>query len=245
MGDLNEAEKGELEKHLETCSDCRSERERYIRTLDLMHSVEEEPVPRHFFVPSQAEIRNPRQLFAQMTPLWKATVAAAAVLFLLAGIAAISRLQIRSDSAGWAVSFGRSDIDVAALKQDILKIAEERNRGAIASWNQKLRTDIEHTFEDLTQKQQDEFTAALGRLDSRLTGRLDSAAAEINDDTRALAAEIYRTVARQRAQDLAVINLRMDSFEANSAFKDRQTEAVLDTLVNVAALSLSETGGQR
>ena len=245
LGDLTEAEKQALEKHLETCSDCRSEQESYLRILNLMQSGDDEPVPRHFFVPQQAEARNPRQLFGQMKPLWKATVAAAALLFLLIGVAAISRLQIRSDSDGWTVSFSRSDIDVAALKQDILKTAEERNRNAIASWDQKVRSEMEGSFSDLTQKQRDEIMAALARSDARFSRRLDAAEAQMKDDSQELAAEIYQTVAQQRAQDLAVINLRMDSFETNNAIKNHQTDAVLDTLVNVAALSLSETGGQR
>ena len=49
LGDLAEEEQRALEEHLITCSDCRSERESYIRTLDLMQSVDDEPVPHHFF----------------------------------------------------------------------------------------------------------------------------------------------------------------------------------------------------
>ena len=104
---------------------------------------------------------------------------------------------------------------------------------------------MEGSFNDLTQKQRDEIMAALARSDARFSRRLDAAEAQMKDDSQELAAEIYQTVAQQRAQDLAVINLRMDSFETNNAIKNHQTDAVLDTLVNVAALSLSETGGQR
>jgi hypothetical protein len=245
LGDLTEEELRALEEHLATCSDCRAEREDYIRALDLMQSVDDESVPHHFFVSPQQEIRNPWQLFNQMKPIWKAAVAAAAVLFLLMGFAAVSRLQIRSDSTGWAVSFSRSDIDVAALKQEILEAAGERDRQAIASWDQKVGSEMESTLTDLTKRQQNEFMAALARVDSRLTGRLETTEARMKDSTQKLTSEVYQTVAQQRAEDLEIINLRFDSFEMNSAIKDRQTDAVLDTLVNVAALSLSETGGQR
>jgi hypothetical protein len=245
LGDLAEEDRHALEEHLAKCPDCRSERESYIRTLDLMRSVDDESVPHHFFIPPQQEISNPWQLFKQMKPIWKAMAAAAAILFLLIGVAAVSRMQIRSDSDGWAVSFGPSNIDVAALKQDILNTAEERSRQAITSRYQKVRSEMESTFTDLTQKQQNELMAALARVDSRLTGRLDIAEAQMKDDKQNLASEIYRTVAQQRAQDLEVINLRFDSFEANNAIKDRQTNALLGTLVDVAELSLRETGGQR
>ena len=86
--------------------------------------------------------------------------------------------------------------------------------------------------------------AALARLDSRFTGRLDTTEVRLKDDTQKASAEIYRTVAQQRAQDLEIINLRFDSFETSTAIKDRQTNAVLDTLVQVAEFSLRETGGQ-
>ncbi len=244
LDDLSEEEVRELETHLETCSDCRSERERYLRTLELVQSMDDEPIPHHFFVPPQEDIRNPWQLFSRLKPGWKVSAAAAIVLVLLIGIAAVSRLQIRSDSDGWAMSFSRSDIDVAALKEDILQAAEERNRQAITESIQEARDEIEHSFTDLTGKQRTELLTALARLDSRLTGRLDTAEARMKDDTQELASEIYRTVAQQRAEDLEVINLRLDSFEINSALKDHQTDAVLGTLVHVAELSLRETGGQ-
>jgi len=244
MGDLAEEERQALEEHLATCSDCRSERESYIRILDLMQSVDDESVPHHFFIHPQEETHNPWQLFGQMKPLWKTTIATAAVLFLLIGIAAISRLQIRSNSDGWVMSFNSSAIDAAALKKDILKTAEELNRQVRIAWTQKVRGEIENSFTDLTTKQRDELMAALARLDSRLTGRLDVAETRIKDDKQKLASEIYHTVDQQRAQDLEVINLRFDSFELNNAIQGRQTDAVLDTLVQLAELSFREAGGQ-
>jgi hypothetical protein len=244
LGDLAEEELQALEAHVAGCSDCHAEREDYIRTLDLMQSVDDEPVPHHFFIRPQEEVRNPWQLFGQMKPVWKASVAAAAVLFLLVGIAAISRLQIRSDSNGWAVSFNSNIIDVAALKEDILETAEERNRQVTAAQTQRVRDELKSSFSDLSENQQKEFMAALAQLDSRFAGRLDTTEAGMKEDTQKWVSEIYQTLTQQRAQDLEVINLRFDSFEMNNAIKDRQTNAVLDTLVQVAELSLRETGGQ-
>ncbi len=245
LGDLTEEELQTLKEHLATCSDCRLERENCTRTLDLIQSVDDEPVPHHFFIHPQEEIRNPWRLYNQMKPLWRAAVAAAAAVLLLVGAAAVSRLQIRSNSDGWAVSFSRSDIDIAALKEDILKTADERNRQTTSARTQEMRDELERLFSDLTQKQQAEVMAAIARMDSRFAGRLDTVEARTKDDRQKLASEIYRTVDQQRAQDLEVINLRFESFEMNSAIKDRQTNAALDTLIHVAELSLRETGGQQ
>ena len=244
LGDISEEERQALEAHIAICPDCRSEWESYIQTLDMMQSVDDEPVPHHFFIHPQEDVRNPWQLFGQMKPAWKTSVAAAAALFLLIGIAAISRLQIRSDSNGWAVSFNSNAIDVAALKEEILKSAEETNRQVTAARTQRVRDELKSAFSDLSENQQEKFMAALAQLDSRFTGRLDTTEVEMKEDTQKLVSEIYRAITQQRAQDLEVINLRFDSFEMNNAIKDRQTNAVLDTLVQVAELSLRETGGQ-
>jgi hypothetical protein len=238
LGDLTAKEQQALEAHLTACSHCRSERESYIQTLHLMQSVEDEPVPHHFFVHPEERMSNPWQLFRQMKPRWQAMTAAFAGLFLLMGIAAISRLQIRSDRGGWVMSFGRNDIDVAALKKDILKSAEEKNREAGASWLQEARAEIARSRADLTRQQQTELTAALARLDSRFTGRLTLAEGRMRDDTQKLAVGLYKTVAQQRAQDLGIINVRFDSIETNHAIDARQTDAILDTLLQVAELRL-------
>lgn len=245
LGDLTEEEQRALEDHLAACSDCRLERENYIRTLDLMRSVNDETVPHHFLVHPQEEISNPRQLFGQMKPIWKTAIAAAAALFLLIGVAAASRLQIRSDPSGWVLSFSRSDIDVAALKKDILETAEERNRQATTAWIQQVKDEIERSTADLTDRQKADLTAAMARLDSRFSQRLDTAEVRMKDDSQRLTDEIYQRIAGQRERDLEAINLRFDGLETSSALKDWQTNAVLDTLVQVAELSLRETGGQK
>ena len=142
------------------------------------------------------------------------------------------------------MSFNSNVIDVAALREDILKTAEERNRQATAAWAQKVRDDIESSFTDLTREQRDELMTSLAQLDARLTGGLDTVETRMKDNTQKLETEIYQTVDQQRAQDLEVINLRFDSFELNNAIQGRQTDAVLDTLVQLAELSFREAGGQ-
>ena len=57
LGDLTEEELQALKTHLETCAHCRSERENYLQTLDLMKSVRDEAIPRHFFVNPEDLIR--------------------------------------------------------------------------------------------------------------------------------------------------------------------------------------------
>jgi len=238
LGDQTGEERQAFETHLSTCPECRSERESYIRTLQLIRSVSDEPVPRHFFVYPEKPLSNPWLIFRQMKPGWRVSVAAVAGLFLLLGIAAISRLQIRSSPSGWVLSFGSGAIDTAAFKEEILRSAEERSLAAKAAWIQEMRAEMARARADLVRQQKTEFTDAGARMDSLFTGRLALAEGRMKNDAHQLAGDIYSAVTQQRAQDLAVINIRFDSLEANNDIKERQTDAILDTLVQAAALEL-------
>ncbi len=145
--DLAPGERQSFEEHLAACPDCRAERASYLRTLELMQSVEDKPVPRHFFVPAGNPRLNPRDLFRMLKPHWQVLAAAAACLFIIVSI-------------GWATSLRRSEIDVAALKKDILKSMEEKNRADRTAWLQEVRAEIERSRTDLTQEQQARLSAA-------------------------------------------------------------------------------------
>jgi len=143
------------------------------------------------------------------------------------------------------MSFGGDIIDVAALKADILQTAEERTRQARTEWFQDVRAEIGESFADLDDQRQTELVAALDQLESSFNGRLTAAEDRMKDETQKLAGDIYQTVAGERARDLGLIDLRFDSIETSNFLRNQQTNAVLDTLVQVAEISLSETGGQR
>jgi len=88
-------------------------------------------------------------------------------VLILIGIAGISRLQIRSVPDGWRMSFGREDIDITTLKEDILRAAEQRNREANVALIREMRAEIARSGAEFTQARQATLAAALSRLDSR------------------------------------------------------------------------------
>jgi anti-sigma factor RsiW len=225
LEDLAAEEKQPLEEHLAECPRCRSEKESYSQTLQLMKSVDSEPVPRHFFVHPEERKLNPWALFRLMKPHWQVAAAALAGLFLLT-------------SAGWVMSLTRNNIDVAALKKDILNAAEEKNNQAKAVWFQEVQAEIARSNTDLTKQQKAEITAAMTRLDSRLTGRMAASENRMRDDTKDFAVSLYRTVAQDRAQDLRFINLRFDAIEANNAIETRRNDAIFGTLLQATELRL-------
>jgi hypothetical protein len=225
LEDLSTEEKQSLDEHLAECPHCRLERDSYDRTVQAMRSINDDPVPRHFLIHPEEQRFSPWELFRLLKPRWQAMAAAFVVLFLLAG-------------AGLAISLTRPGIDVAALKKDLLKSAEEQNNQARAVWMQAVQDEIARSSTNLTQQQKVELTAALSRLDSRWTGRLSAAESRVKGDTRDLAVNLYRTVSQDRAQDLKFINLRFDSIETKSAIETRQYDAMLGTLFQAAELRL-------
>ncbi len=238
LGDLTAEEGQALKAHLLTCAHCRSEQEGYASLLRMMQSVEDDPVPRHFLIHAEERVSNPWQLFQQMKPRWQAIALAFSGLLILIGIFALSRLQIRSDSNGWEVSFGHSDVDIIALKRDILKTAENSNREARDAWLQEVRAEIALSRADLTRQQQAQLAAGLAHLESSFIERLILTEGRMRDETQKQAVALYRTVAQQRAQDLDAINLRFDGMETYNAIETRQTDAILNTLLQVAELRL-------
>jgi hypothetical protein len=225
LGDLTADERQALEAHLAACPQCRSEQESYAMTLSLIQSVDNEPAPRHFFVQPEEQELNPWALFRLLKPRWQAIAAAVAGLLLLAGI-------------GGIMGFTRSSVDVAALKSDFLKSAEEQNRRTVEGYLREVRAEIALTRTDLTQQQKAELIAALDHMDSRIAGRMKLGEDRMRDDAQKMAVDVYRTVSQQRAQDLNLINLRFDGVETKNAVETQQTDAMLSTLFQVAELKL-------
>jgi hypothetical protein len=238
LGDLDKEAQQELQRHLEECSRCRAEHKSYSQTVDLLKSFEDDPVPHHFFVYPDERKFNFWKLFRHMRPRWQAVTAAAFAMMFLLGIAAISRLHTQFGQSGWVVDFGGSQIDVAALKNDILREIDEKNKEARTVWLDEVREEIASSISSLTQDQQAELEAALSRLDAKISRKIQLAEDNATTDAENLAVDIYWAISKQRAQDLSVINLRFDSIEASDIIKTRQTNAILGTLLQEASLRI-------
>lgn len=249
VGDLTAEEQQALNSHLAACPPCREEHDRYAETLRLLLSAGDEPIPRHFFVYPNEHVSNPWQLFRQLVPRWQAVTAGIAGLFVFLGIATVSGLQIRSDHGAWAMTFGRGSapagIDVAALRADILRTADENNRAAAIGWIQDLRSEMANSRSDLTQQQQYQLTTALTGLENRVNNRVTATADELRAGSQKSFVDLYQVVSSQREQDLNDVNTRLDKVVENNESRARQTDAILDTLLQIANLNLKQPGDQK
>ena len=170
-GDLSAQEQQRLDLHLAGCAPCREEQALYAHTLEMLKSVEDEPVPRHFFVYPPEPSASPWQVFRQLMPGWQVATAGALAVLVLFSVAAVSGVRFQSDRGAWSLSFGRAvspaGVDVAALKADILKTTEERNRANAMVWIRDLRAEL-LTRTDITQQQQMQLVEALSGIETRL-----------------------------------------------------------------------------
>jgi hypothetical protein len=249
VGDLSPEEQRGLDCHLAACQLCRREQEQYAAALCLLQSAGDEPVPRHFFVYPKERTANPWQLFRQMTPRWQIVTACVATLFVVLSMTAVAGLQVRGDRDAWTVSFGRSaagaDIDVNVLKADILRAAGEKNRDLLLTNIQILRSEIAGTRADLTQQQQIQLLSTLERVETRVNNRINLTAEDLKAGSQRSALDLYQAVSLQREQDVNATNARLDKVVENFESRTRQTDAILETLLQIANLNLKQPGDQK
>jgi hypothetical protein len=237
LGDLPKEEEHALEAHLAACSYCRSERTSYARTIQLLPSLTDEAAPRHFFIHQEERSFTPWRLFLQLPRRWQTAIVCAAALTLLIGFAAISRLQIQSNSNGWAISFGRNNMDESTLKKEVLEIAEKKNREARIEWIREAR-EIARSQTDQLQQERSQLATLLARRDSGIIGLIAGSEGQVREDTRKLVATLYQLIEQQREQDIKAVSLRLESADANNAIKAQQTNEILDTLLLTAEMKL-------
>ncbi len=249
VGDLAAEEQQSLDAHLAACPFCRTEHDRVAETLSVLQSAGDEPVPRHFFVYPKDPAWNPWQLFRQMIPGWQVATACVVCLLLFLSAANVMGIQVQRDTGGWALTFGGSRAlsgsDIAALKADILRSTEETNREIALRYIQSLRAEMNGVLADLGQQQQNQLVAALDRLETRVNNRIVATADELKAGSQNSAASLYQTVSLQRAQDINAVNARLDKVTDNAEVKARQTDEILETLLQIANLNLKQPGDQK
>jgi hypothetical protein len=230
IGDLSDADRRELEAHLDECPHCRMERESFAQTIRLLASAEDEPAPRHFFITPDEEVVSPWRFFMKMRFRLRAAFAGAFIIALFLSGAALSQFHVRLTPEGWAAGFGRGDFDTAALRDELLKAAAEDGLKNGRQLMEEVRNEIARLQEDEDRKTR-QLEEVLLRLDSKIDGRVKRSEEEIRQDTQIMAAAMYQELARQRALDIEAITLRLKLAEIREYLNTRQTEEVLLTLL--------------
>jgi hypothetical protein len=235
-----------LNSHVEACPACASELQAYREVFSGMRSIEDEEAPRHFFV--YPEDRRPSRwaFFRRMQPGWQAFAVCIMGFAVLMPALALSRLHIRSGNGVLTVAFGEPALsspqpappapDLSALEARILKAVEEKNRKDSLEWVRTLRSEIARSQKNFTPQQRVFLEAAVASVESRLRNRIEDTARLVIDRNESSIAAVYDAVSLQRDRDLAMVNNRFNRLTVNNELKSDQTNAILETLLQVAEL---------
>jgi hypothetical protein len=246
LDDLSPQERDALGDHLAKCPACALEKELMTATVRQLRSPLDVPVPRHFFVYPEARQLTPWRLFRQIGFAWQfATVAV--VLFLMVGAGLMSaRFQFRAQDGVYSVSFGKMPLthstiapaaaNVEALKQELLTAVDERLRIEHLQWAQVVQSELKQSTKRLDQQQRQLIRTALEDLETRLNSRMNLAQTVLEKQNDQAFLTVYDAFQSQREQDLTRIYTGLTQMVARGAIKERQTDAILNTLLEVAEL---------
>lgn len=249
MGELSTEEQQSLNLHLAECAPCGHEHSQYAETLHQLRSVSDVPIPRHFFVYREERAESPWQVFRRMSVAWQGAIAAAALLFAVLTISAAFRANIRWENGAWILSFGKSvapnippvqapPVNAADIEARILKVVEERNRMEKLEWVRTLRIELEQSNRSTTEQQHKILQVALSDLELRLGSQINTTAKALEDRSDRAFTNLYQVISTERERDLATFNTRLNRLAANDEVRGNQTDAILETLLQVAELKL-------
>jgi hypothetical protein len=249
MGDLDAEEQQSLNLHLAECAPCRDEHSQYVETLRQMRLAGDVPVPRHFFVYSGERSKSPWSVFRSMNLAWQGAIAAAALLLGVLAASAVFRLNVRAEAGTWVLSIGEGApaqiiplpaqvVDSAAIEARVLSIVEDRNRREKLDWIRMIRAEIAKSNRSMSEDQRRLLQAALSDVEARLGGEISAAARSLEDRSDRALTTLYQVISSEHERDLVSVNTRLNSLAVNGERRNNQTEAILDTLLQVADLKL-------
>lgn len=249
LGDLEGGDSAELEEHLAGCAQCRREQEEYQDAVEQLGRVEDEPVPGHFFVPADAPSASWRELLATVGWPWRVATAGGVLALLLLAALGIARLQFRAENGVYAFSFGRplpefdngakTEAAIQALRVEMRGFVDETIQSERRLYLAALRSELARSSRDLSPEQKRFLQVALDDVEKRLDERVVNTGASIASKTAGSLDTLYATIQAQRTQDLALIRKSItDTARVNEA-KERETQEVLNTLLEVADLQIN------
>lgn len=245
LSDLDSAQQQALDRHLAECAPCSAEKELYAQTFRRMNSVEDVPVPRHFLVYPEEGSASPWSLFRGLSPVWQGSLAAAVLILLMTSAMAASRMQFKAENGVYSISFGRISpakalpapaptLDTAALEARLLRTVEDRNRKEGLEWIRTLRAEMARSQKSITREQGVLLRTALDNLEARMNVRVDQTARALDDRNSRSLATFYQAMQLQRDSDRAIVDSRLNRLALNGEIKSNQTDAILETLIQVA-----------
>ena len=246
LDELGDAEKQELKFHVPDCHSCTEEQQRYADTVERLRTASTVDIPRHFFVYADPQRNWKSKLGAVFSHPWRLGAAAVILLVLVIGAAALFRLQVRVEHGVFTVGFGQSLSTRSTsaseqtpgltpkLREELIQVIDERSDRKLAELMVAMRAELRRTQDSSTRRQRRQWELLLSGLETRVKHRWDEQRAGLQTEVNQSMARLYHTLQAQREQDLSLIQVRMNRMAADGLMKDKETEEILSTLLQVA-----------
>ena len=242
LGELAPGELRALQAHLASCPRCAEENEQYAAAVGALETSARGggvDVPRHFFVYPEERGIGLRELFALLSPALRAALCAAGAM--------VALLTIVSASLTWrlvresAVTRLAPAVDVPALRADVLRLVDEKSRADKLELARELRGELARFWSASNTRERALLESALTSLEHRVSERIAGTASQLDEKTGRALAAVYQSVETRQRQDLLAIDDRLNRIAATGEQKNDQTNAILETLLEVAELRLDRT----
>ncbi|PYV19806.1 MAG: hypothetical protein DMG07_01115 [Acidobacteria bacterium] len=243
LEDLPPEELRALQAHLAACPQCAQENERYAATVGALETAARGAgvdVPRHFFVYPAERGMGLRELFALLSPALRAALFAAG--------AAVALLTIVGASLTWLLAresaltrLAPQAVDVPALRAELLRLVDEKSRADKLELARELRGELARFWSASNTRERAMLESALTSLEGRVNERIVGTANQLEERTGRAVASAYQSVETKQRQDLLAIDDRLSRLAATGEQKNDQTNAILETLLEVAELRLDRT----
>lgn len=246
LDDLAREERQALEAHLAECPACSLEQELYAATVHQLRSTCDVAVPRHFFVHPKTVRFTPWHLFLQLSLSWRIATAATVILLLIGVGLLTANIQFKAENGIYSFSFGKPPIsrpvqatrgaDAEALKRELLIAVEEKIQNERLQLIHLLQSELKASTTSASHEQRQFLQAALHDVETRLNGQLVSTGEALQARNERTMLSLYGAWQAQRQHDLAGINDSLGKMVARGEVKEQQTDAILNTLIQVAEL---------
>jgi hypothetical protein len=243
LGELAPGELRALQAHLASCPRCAEENEQYAAAVGALETSARGggvDVPRHFFVYPEERSMGLRELFALLSPALRAALFAAG--------AVVALLTIVSASLTWRLARGSAvtrlappAAEVPALRAELLRLVDEKSRADKLELARELRGELARFWSASNTRERAMLESALTSVEHRVNERIAGTASQLDERTGRALAAVYQSVETKQRQDLLAVDERLNRIAATGEQKSDQTDAILQTLLEVAELRLDRT----
>jgi hypothetical protein len=236
--ELTPEERRDLDTHVTRCRDCAREQHSLTETLEAMGSVEEAPIPRHFFVYEERR-SSPWRVFRRLSPVWQGALGAAVVAGLVLVALTATRLHLRWEAGVLLASFGDAPRErlASAWKDELLTTAEARSRAADLEWMARIRRELARSREEQSDQVKTLLASGLRDIEGRVDLQAAAGAHRAESDIRLALFRFRQLVSDQRQRDLANVGRQLDGFATRNQIQSERTDLLMTAMFGPAELS--------